>query len=365
MMKFLTVIIAFVSLAAIGYKLCPAMVKSGDKRFSAGLQPIPVATVTVEPTSLSRSLSAIGVLEAVRQVKISSEVTGLVRELSFQAGQQVKTDHVLLQIDDAEEQANLRLFRAELSSLKKELERVKKLGGLASSQSRIDEAQMLFERSQANIDHTLAMIEKKRIKAPFAGTMGIAKTKKGELLKSGTVIVSMTDTTRFLLNFSLAERVIEKIDIGQSVEFRVDAIPDQVFFATIAAVEPIIDQNTHMISVQAELAETTRRLRPGMFGHVSVLLDPLSNVLLLPETAVQVTTYGNSVYLVKQDQTGEYSVVRVGVKIGRRQNGQVVIQGGLGQGDVVVVSGQNRLRDGASVVVKSDSKTTPMVITQT
>ena len=361
MNKSIAGIVAFGAIIALGYAWSSTATSTKSEQVAMAFPPTQVATITVTPSDLPRSLSAIGTLEAVRQVLISSEVNGRVNELSFQAGQVVNKADVLLQIDDAEEQADLQRYRSELKLAKKSLNRSKKLKGLAASQSRIDEAQLVVEQSQANIAHTLAVIDKKQVEAPFNGVLGIRKVNQGEFLKPGTAIVSLTDTSQFLLNFSLTERALEKVKVGQAVEFKVDAIADHVFSAVITSIEPQVDQNTHTISVQATIDDTVRQLYPGLFAHVSVQLEPQANVFQLPETAVQTTTYGSSVYLVKKDQKNAYTVERVAVKTGQRQNGLVVIQQGVSQGDTVVISGQNRLRDGAPVALKEAVGITPMV----
>jgi membrane fusion protein, multidrug efflux system len=365
MKKSIAGIVAVGALCVLGYGWFSSSDAAGKQQAAVAFPPTKVATVTVTPSDLRRSISAIGTLEAVQQALISAEVNGRIEKLYFQAGQQVKKGDLLLQIDDAEEQADLERYRAQMRFAKKSLNRAKKLKGLSASQSRIDETQTEVDQSKANIAHTLAVIEKKRVEAPFDGSLGIRKVHRGEFVTPGTAIVTLTDTRQYFLNFSVAERLLPKISVGQAVELRVDAIPSKVFAATVSSIEPQVDQNTHTVLIQARLNDSAHPLYPGMFAHVSVQLDPNKQVLLLPETAVQTSTYGNSVYVVTKNERSGYSVTRVAVKTGQRQDGQVVIRQGISDGDTVVISGQNRLRDGAAVALKEAVSITPMTKSHT
>ena len=206
---------------------------------------------------------------------------------------------------------------------------------------------------------TQALIGQKLIKAPFDGELGIRQINVGDFVTAGATIVTLTDLKSLYVNFSLPEQAFPKLSIGQKVLLNADPLPGRDFEATISTIEPQVSADTRAVKVQATLDNRERALRPGMFANVRVVLPPQPNTLTVPETAIDYTVYGDSVFVAVNQKTpdgkDQLVVQRNPVKVGDRTQNRVEIRDGLKPGDRVVVSGQLKLSNGAAITV-SDSK---------
>lgn len=340
-------------------------------QFFANNRPPPavVAIATAEAQQMPHFLTGIGTLQAVHQVTVASQVGGMVTEIRFTAGDMVKEGDPLVQLDDGPEQGDLRNFEAQaryaLVTLRRNEELLKKQN---APQSTVDQNQSQLDQANASIARTKALIAQKLIRAPFSGRLGVRQIEVGQYVGPGTPMVTLTDLAHLYVNFTLPEQAAAELSPGQSVAFTVDAYPGQRFSAKINAIEPQISSDTRTIKVQAIADNPDGRLMPGMFANAQVDLPPQPAVVTLPETAVENTLYGDSVYVVHEDGAGAdgkpvLKAVRTPVKTGERFKDRVAILSGVQQGDRVVALGQNKvLYDGALVVPSGSEGLTPPAV---
>ncbi|MBX9924877.1 MAG: efflux RND transporter periplasmic adaptor subunit, partial [Hyphomicrobiaceae bacterium] len=289
----------------------------------------------------------------------AADVSGRITQIMFEAGSRVKAGDPLVQLYDAPEQADLLSFKAQAVAAQLSLERAKAL--LAKSfgpQATVDQAQSVYDQAAAGIAKTEAVISQKLVRAPFDGELGVRRVNLGQFLNAGTTIVTLTDLSKVYLNLTATEKDSAILAVGQTVDAIVDAYPKRKFQGTITAIEPQISADTRNIRVQATIENPEGLLKPGMFATTSVSLPPEAPKLVIPETAVDYTLYGDSVFLVKETKTEDgktaLNAIRTPIRTGSRINGQVVILSGLNAGDRVVGAGQLKLQSGVAVAISSD-----------
>jgi multidrug efflux system membrane fusion protein len=318
--------------------------------------PASVAMTVAENGTVPHYLTGIGTVAAVHQVTVTSQVGGMVTRILFKSGETVAADQPLVQLDDGPEQGDLKNFEAQAHYAAVTLKRNQELAlRQAAPQATVDQNQSQLDQANANIAKTKALIAQKLIRAPFAGRLGVRQVELGQYVGAGTPMVTLTDLSRLYINFTLPEKDAASLHAGQEIEFGVDAFPGQSFKATIDAIEPQIAADTRNIKLQAVMDNPENELLPGMFANVRVVLPPEAGAVTLPETAVDYTLYGDSVYLVRQEGTDgqgrpELVAKRVPVKTGEHFGNRVVILSGIKAGDRVVALGQNKvLFDGEPV----------------
>lgn len=333
--------------------------------------PTPVAAAEATLLSVPKYLAGIGSLAAVHQVMVAPEVGGRVVQIFFEAGAQVKAGDPLVQLNDKPEQGDLANYRSQAKVAELNLARSKELVTRNfTPQSTVDQNQALLDQANAGIAKTQAIIGQKLIRAPFDGVLGIRQVELGQYVTPGGTIVSLTDLGTLYVNITLPEQMRSQVQVGQAVRIAVDAYPDRRFEARVSTIEPQINAEMRAMKVQATMANPENRLLPGMFAKAEVVLPPEPNVVTVPETAVDYTVYGDSVYVVRQDGTDAdgkpvLKAMRVAVKTGDRFDNRVAILSGLKAGDRVVASGQLKVSNGAPVVVKqSDALDTPATLTK-
>jgi membrane fusion protein, multidrug efflux system len=319
--------------------------------------PTPVATAAATLGSLPRYIDAIGTLAAEREVVVAPEVGGRVTALHFESGGTVRAGDALVQLNDAPERGDLDRFRAMAEFAQRERARVESVTDRrAISQTMVDEAKRRLEEARAEITRTEALIAQKLIRAPFDGVLGVRKVNLGEYLQPGQPIITLTNLDKLYVNFTVPEQVLSQLADGQPVDLTVDAYPARPFRATISTIESHVAVETRTLAVQATLANREHLLRPGMFAAVRVVLPIEHNVITVPETAVEKTVYGDSVWRVHQAETGRsdrpgYLVERVFIKTGRSVDGRIVIAEGVTAGDLIITSGQVNLSSGMPVAL--------------
>ncbi|SDI67173.1 efflux RND transporter periplasmic adaptor subunit [Pseudomonas panipatensis] len=342
-------------------------IKKQIAQFSAPRPPISVTAVPVEERDWQSRLPAIGTLRANQGVTLTAEVSGTVREAWFKSGEKVRFEQPLVQLESAVEEATLRTAEADLGLAQVEFERGRSLiGRQAISKSDFDRLAAQLQRSSATVAQLKAVLAKKRILAPFAGTVGIRQVDVGDYVSPGTPIATLQDLSTLLVDFYLPEQNFPLLKTGQEVAVRVAAYPEQTFQARIDALNPRVDIETRNLRVRASMANPDGKLLPGMFANLEVKLPENSRRVVVPETAVAFTLYGNSVFVVvpRKDQDGkpqldakgqaELSVERRFIKTGQRRDGSVVILEGLKAGEQVVTSGQLKLDNGTPVAIVAD-----------
>lgn len=322
----------------------------------------PPATVTVAEAKsevIPNLMLAVGDLAAVHQVNVSPDVAGRITDIMFTAGASVKAGSPLVQLFDGPEQGDLASYKAQATGAQLALDRAKQLAARQfGPQSTVDAAQATYDQANAGIAKTEAIISQKLVRAPFDGELGVRRVEVGQFLTAGTQIVTLTDLSILYVNFTVPERGSAALKVGQTVRVAVDAYPGRTFEGKINAIEPQIAADTRNIRVQATIDNPDHILKPGMFTTTTVVLPDKPPVITVPETAVDYTLYGDSVFLIteKTEADGKTSLtsVRTFVRTGNRISGRAEILSGLKPGDRVVAVGQLKLQSGAAVAISTD-----------
>ncbi len=330
-------------------------------QFFANNKP-PAATVAVSEAKsevIPNLLTAVGDLAAVHQVNVTSDVSGRITDIMFTAGSNVKAGSPLLQLFDGPEQGDLASFKAQATGAQLALDRAKQLAARQfGPQSTADAAQATYDQANAGIAKTEAIISQKLVRAPFDGELGVRHVEVGQFLTAGTQIVTLTDLSTLYANFTVTEKDSAALKVGQIVRVAVDAYPGRTFEGKITAIEPQIATDTRNIRVQATLDNPDHILKPGMFATTTVVLPDKPAVVTVPETAVDYTLYGDSVFLITEKKADDgkagLTAVRTFVRTGDRINGRAEILSGLKPGDRVVAVGQLKLQSGTAVVISTD-----------
>ena len=323
--------------------------------------PASVAAAEVQSESWQPYLTAVGSLVASQGISVTTEVAGKVSEILFESGQRVEAGTLLLQLDESVDRAELTGIVAERRLAEQQYNRRKDLlESNTISRSDVDEARQRLDNATAQLAAKQAIIAKKRITAPFSGWLGIRQVDLGEYLQPGAAIVPLEALDPVYVDFSLPERHLDQISIGQTVEVSVQAFPGEHFTGRISAMNPGIDPGTRSLRLRATLENPQTRLRPGMFAEVRAVLPQRSAVLTLPQTAISYNPYGDSVFVIQPGETGS-SVQRRQVETGTVRDSRVEIVQGLQIGEQVVIAGQVKLRNGQAVVVDNSIPLEPQV----
>ena len=341
--------------------------KMGEAMANQPVPQFPVTTMTIKNELWKPTLEAIGFVEPNQGVDLSTQVAGSVDKISFESGQKVTKGSLLLTLNTDVEQANLAASEAKLPASKANYERMSSLytkGGV--SKSSYDDAKAEYFSLQAQITALRATIDRMMIKAPFRGQVGLRNVFLGQYLQAGTSIVHLEDTSVMKIRFTIPQTDLPKVKVGQQVNIYVDAYPDQAFAGTIKAIEPVVKQLSGVIEIQASIPNADGLLRSGMYARTEILLPSQENQIVIPQTAVNFTLYGQTVYVLKEEKDKQGKPVKVAsqvvVNTGERKEDSVHVLSGLKAGDEIVTSGQIRLSNGSQVkIVQDDTLAKPAV----
>ncbi|MNO82264.1 Multidrug resistance protein MexA precursor [compost metagenome] len=361
-MLIMLAVVAVVVAVLAGFKYLS--IREQIAQYSAPMPPVSVSAVKAEERSWQNRLPAIGTLRANQGVTLTAEASGTVREVLFSSGDKVKEGQPIVQLESAVEEATLRTAEADLGLAKVEYERGSNLVTRgAISKSEYDRLAAQYKRSAAIVAQLKATLAKKRLDAPFGGTIGIRQVDVGDYVSPGAAVATLQDLSTLLVDFFLPEQDFPLLKTGQTVSVHVAAYPQQEFHARIEAINPRVDNETRNLLVRASMANPDGKLLPGMFADLEVHLPGNARRIVVPETAVTFTLYGNSVYVVvpkkgkdgkvETDTNGQpqLTVERRYIKVGERREGMAVILEGLAAGDDVVTSGQLKLDTGTNVAI--------------
>jgi membrane fusion protein (multidrug efflux system) len=337
--------------------------------FSAPKPPVNVAVATATERPWQARLPTVGTLKALQGVDLSLETDGTVTDVQFQSGQKVKAGQPIVQLDSAVEAALLETAQADLGLAQVDYSRGSQLvGSQAISKGEFDRLSAVLKKSKAQVNQLKAALGKKSILAPFSGTIGIRQVDVGDYVATGTMIATLQDISSLYVDFFVPEQSVPKVAIGQPVQIIVAAYPGESFPGTITAINPKVENSTRNVQVRAKLANPDGKLLPGMFASLEVLLPNPQPRIVVPESAITYTLYGNSVYVVTQkkaedgtvekDDKGQPVLIaeRRFVETGERRDAQVMITKGVQKGEQVVTAGQIKLDNGAHIAI-SDDKT--------
>lgn len=344
------VLVGFVVLTKI------AQFGSGDEA-GGGPPPETVSTFVVERQTWERGIDAVGTVEPIQGVLLENEVAGVVRSINFKNGEPVRENDVLVQLDINVEEAQLRAAKADLSLAEVEFERNQRLRESGNiPQSQLDRAIAELERAEAEVENIEAVIDRKTIRAPFDGRLGIRRINPGQFLSTGAPIVTLQAFDRVYINFNLPQKHLGQIDAGLEIEVSSDSFAGDSFSGAITAISPQIDPVTRSVEIQGTIENTADKLRSGLFVRVRIKLPEDDDVLVVPATAILYAPYGNSVYRVVENEevASGKSVDQSFVRIGRRLGDYVAIEDGLKEGDEIVSAGAFKLRNKAPVRVDNE-----------
>ena len=330
--------------------------------------PPPMATVAVTEATTEEwieRIPAVGTFRAVQGIELAPQVEGVIRAFHFDSGQEIAKGALLLEIDDTVEQADLKSNMAMLKNADMALDRQRQLiTGGSTSRSTLDAAEAARDQASAAVERTRALISQKAIVAPFAGRIGLRRADIGQYVSKGTPIASLQQLDPIYVDFPVPEQTIAELATGQVVEVSVDAWPEQAFKGKVISLDARVSAETRNLVVRAEVRNADKRLKPGMFANVAVLVGKAQKLVTLPRTGVTYSLYGDSVYVVKPAPVPEGSaqaapaptdqqmiVERRAIKLGAARGSRVSILGGLTAGEKVVSEGQSKLMPGARVRV--------------
>lgn len=325
------------------------------KQFMTAMQhaTITVSTVTATPETWTPFIADTGSLQAVNGVKVSPQVAGTISEVFFNSGEVIKKGQALVQMDDRLEQANLKDYQARLIFAQQTYHRDTQLikdGAISKSQADSDLAAL--HEAEAIVESTQVSIDYKRITAPFDGKIGINQVNVGQYIQPGDTIASLQALHPLYVLFSLPERYIDQLAVSQEVDIIADPFPNHVYKGKINGLDSQVSAETRGITVEAILPNEEMKLLPGMFVTIKVILPAQQNVITLPQTAINNTLYGDSVYLVVDDNGTLKTKLRY-VTTGERRDSVIAILKGVNAGDQVVSSGQLKLSDDQAVTINN------------
>ena len=329
---------------------------------AASFQPPPeaVTTTVARQDEWPASLSAIGSVAAVRGVTVSADLPGIVESISFDSGRPVAAGTVLVRLDTKQEQAQLVAAESQRDLAKINLDRARELVGQGViAQSELDRTSAEHKQAVAKVGEIRATIERKQIRAPFSGVLGIRQVNLGQFLNGGDPVVALQAIDPVYVNFSVPQQDLGQLRIGAVVNIASEGLAGAPLAGRITAIDSVVNEATRNIEVQATLANPGGRLRPGTFVKAQVAVGTSQTVVALPASAISYAPYGDSVFVVGDlDGPGgkNYKGVKQQfVKLGGARGDQVAIVSGLKPGDEVVTSGAFKLRTGAAILVRNET----------
>ena len=353
-----TLAIAFAIVAALGFvkfRQIQTAIAQG-----AAFQPPPeaVTTIVTAEEQWAETLTAIGTMAAVQGVTVSADLPGTVERILFDSGQAVRAGEVLAVLDTRQEQAQLAAIEAERELARLTFDRLQGLlNERVISRAEFDRATAEYRESDAKVGEIRAVVQRKTIRAPFSGILGIRQVNLGQYLAGGAPLVTLQSLNPIYVNFGVPQQSIAEVPVGRAVRVTAEDLAGAAWTGRVTAIDSQVDAATRNITIQATLANPNGTLRPGMFVQADVTLGPSRSVIALPASAISYAPFGDSVFVVAdlKDEAGRtYRGVRQQfVKLGAARGDQVAVLSGIKPGDEVVTSGVFKLRNGAAVQINN------------
>jgi membrane fusion protein, multidrug efflux system len=346
-----------VFIAAIGFVKMRQVQASAAQNASFQMPPESVTTVVAKQERWPATIESIGTVEAVHGVTVSADLPGVVSQIAFESGQTVSRGDVLVRLDTRQEQAQLRAADAQRNLARLNAERMRGLFQKGvTSKAEDDRFSAELTGAQARVGEIRATIERKTIRAPFSGILGIRQVNLGQYLSGGDPIVPLQALDPLYVNFAVPQQQVADLKIGGEVRVTAEGTAIEAA-GRITAVDSVVDEATRNVQAQATLRNPEGKLRPGMFVQANVIVGASNPVVALPASAISYAPYGDSVFIVgdmKGPDGKPYKGVRQQVvKLGGSRGDQVAVASGIKPGEEVVTSGVFKLRSGAAVVVNN------------
>ena len=359
MFVMLTLTLLFVgALGFVKFKQIQTAIAQG-----AAFQPPPeaVTTVIAAREQWPSTLNVIGTAAAVRGVTVSADLAGIVDQILFESGQAVREGQVLVVLDTRQEQAQMEAVEAQRVLARLNFNRMQELlDQKVVSKAEYDSATAESRQAEARVVEIRAAIERKTIRAPFTGILGIRQVNKGQYLAGGNPVVPLQSLNPIYVNVGVPQQAIGQVHVGRSIRIAAEDLGNLAFEGRVTAIDSVVDETTRNIQVQATLANPDGKLRPGMFVQTEMALGASQPVIALPASAVSYAPYGDSVFIVsdlRDDKGHPYRGVRQQiVKLGPARGDQIGVLSGVNAGDEVVTSGVFKLHNGAAVQINNSVK---------
>ena len=324
------------------------------------MPPAVVSTIKAEYHVWQQQIKAVGSLRAVRGVDVTSEIGGLVRKMNFKSGDEVKQGSLLVQLNADADVAQLRALEAaaDLADIVYARDQ-KQFAVQAVSQATLDADAADVKTKRAQVREQAATVDKKAIHAPFDGRLGITTVNPGQYINPGDKIVTLQSYSDIYIDFYLPQQELSRVAVGQTINVTIDTYPDRTFTGQISTISPKVETETRNIEVEAIIHNPKQELVPGMFATAEIQAGSEESYLTVPQTCVTFNPYGETVYIVEDKGKGPDGKPALIAKqefvtTGKTRGDQVAILKGVNEGDIVITSGQLKLKNGSPIIVNND-----------
>lgn len=324
-----------------------------------------VSTTRAQTQEWREQLSAIGSLHATRGADLATDVAGVIEAIHFESGADVKQGTLLAELRAGDDIGKLESLRANAQLAKLNYERARsQFEAQAVSKADFENAEASLKSAEAQVAEQQAIVDKKRIRAPFAGHLGIRNVDPGQYVGAGAQIVTLQTLDPIYVDFSLPQQNLAQLRVGQRVAAKSDTYADSSFSGVISAIDPKVDVDTRNVQVRATLQNPQRKLLPGMFVNVSIDIGKPAQYITLPLTALSYNPYGTTAYAIvknadtaKSDdekaKTDSLVAKQIFVTTGPTRGDQVAILKGIAVGDEIVTSGQLKIKHNSPVQINN------------
>jgi len=347
-------LVGFVLGGIFGFKFYGNM-KMMEHMAASGNPAQTVSAIVAQMEEWQPTLKAVGTLRAVKGADLAAEVSGIVEAIHFESGSEAEEGALLVQLRNADDLARLEALQSAARLAEITLQRdEKQLKSQAISQATYDNDAANLTAARAAVENQKAVLDKKAIRAPFAGHLGIRAVDVGQYLNPGSPIVTLQQLDPIFLDFYLPQQSLPQILVGQKVTAKTDAHPDKTFEGEITAIDAKVDVSTRNVLIRATFKNPERLLLPGMYAEAAVASGKPERYLTLPQTSITYNPYGNTVFVVGTDGKGTQIAKQVFVTTGATRGDQIAILSGIKEGDTIVTSGQLKLRNGSPVTINNN-----------
>lgn len=332
--------------------------KIGQVMAAIAAAPMTVSTTTAGYQDWQPQLEAVGTVRAVKGADLSLEVSGIVDSINFESGDDVPAGALLLRLRSADDIAKLQSLQASAELAQVTYTRDQKQFQVrAVSQATLDADVANLKSYRAQVAEQQAVVDKKTLKAPFAGHLGIRLVDLGQYLNAGTTVVTLQALDPIYVDFYLPQQTLDRLKVGQAMVAKVDTYAGQTFAGKIAALNPKIDQTTRNVQVRGVLQNPDHKLLPGMYATVDIAVGTPQRYITLPQTAITFSSYGDTVYIVDKKGQGpagpQFVARQTFVTVGSTRGDQIAVLSGVKEGDTVITAGQVKLRNGVAVAINN------------
>jgi len=316
-----------------------------------------VSTTTAESLEWSPKLEAVGNIQAIQGINVSAEVAGIVDEIYFKQGDTVKAGTPLLQLRAYDDKAKLESLKAAVQLAQVTYHRDQaqyEVNAISKQTLDIDKANL--DMANANAAQQQALLNKKLIRAPFTGQLGIRQVDVGQYLEAGAAICTLQSLDTVFADFYLPQQLLGSLKLGQPINLKSDTYPAQTFTGEITAINPKVELNTRNVRLRATLKNPQNKLLPGMYVTVNITTGTANSFITLPRAALTFNTFGSSVYRIEKNGVDEKGLPKLIAKqsiviTGDMRGDQVAILSGINAGDTIVTAGQIKLHNGSPIAV--------------